>query len=485
MNSTSINRHTQPPVFNLTYLTTLCERFGFYVLSFLVVLYAKSVYGLSDTAAFALFSVFTALAFLTPALGGYLADNFIGIRRCIIWGLFLEGTGLVLAAIPNRTVFLAALALIILGVGLFKTAPTNLLARSYEENDPRIDSGFTIYYMAINIGSLISSIVAGVIQKYFGWHVAFLIGGLGIYLGLVLYWLMRKSAVGLDTPPGNSSINSIKAIAIILGVLLSGVFCAFLIDHSELSNTFFSIATLLMLAYFVVEVFKSPREEKLKIIACLYLIIIGFACAVLYFQMFTSLELFIDRSVVHNILGINVPTVIFLSLNPIFVILLGPVLAFVYNYLAAKGKDLSVITKLTVGLLATGLCFFFIVIGSHFLDAAGKISWVWIVGLFFLFTIGDLMNSALGVAMVTRIAPKRMYGVMMGAWFLVGNALAAALSGKFAGIASIPSELTDPFAIVKIYSSAFTKIGVVSVIVAIITFMINPFIKKIVEKSQK
>jgi POT family proton-dependent oligopeptide transporter len=473
----------QPKVFHLAYFSTICERFGFYVLSYLLVLYAKSVYAFTDTQAFTLFGVFTALAFLSPAIGGYVADNLIGIRRCIIWGLFIEGTGLVLSAIPGRIIFLFSLALVIIGVGLFKTAPTNLLARSYDEKDPRIDSGFTLYYMAINLGSIFSSIVAGVLQQYFGWHLAFLVAGLGLYVGLIFYSFLRKSALDLDTSPGYQRLAIQKKLGLIGGIAVSGIACVFLLQHATLANVFFGVATVITFIYFGLEMMKSSREDKMKIIVCLYLIFIGFAFSVLYFQAFTSIELFIDRSVVRNIFGVNIPTVIFLALNPIFVILLGPMLAGMYSKLARAKRDLSVVTKLTLGLLIGSASFFCITLAASFANVNAQISWVWIVALFFFYTIGDLMNSALGVAMVTHIAPKRMYGVMMGAWFLIGNALAAAVAGMFAGLANIPDGMTDTHMILNIYTSAFTKIGAAGVLVGILAFMVNPYIKKILPKD--
>lgn len=480
--TTNINTK-QPKVFSLAYFTTICERFGFYLLSFLLVLYIKSQYHIPDSEAFALFGVFTGLAFLTPAIGGYLADNVFGIRRCIIGGLFLEGTGLFMLAIPMKTIFPIALSLIIVGVGLFKTAPTDLLAHSYEKDDPRIDAGFTLYYMAINIGSFFSSIVAGVVQKYFGWNVAFVVGGIGIYLGLLFYFILRKSAVDPDSAVGKTKLSFTKWIGFVVGSVLSITASIFLVARVNFADMFFIIATIAVGIYFLYEIIKSPKDEKFKIIACLYLIVIGMMASILYFQAFTSIELFIDRSVVRNILGFNIPTVVFLSLNPIFIVLLGPIFAWIYYALNKRNKDLSVITKLTLGLLLQAVCFFCLSIGKYFANADGQISSFFIVLMYFVYTAGELLNSALGVAMVTHIAPKRLYGVMMGAWFFIGNSLAASLSGLFAGIANVPDTVKDSHVILNIYSHAFYDIGMIGVVAALIAFMINPFIKKIIKSS--
>ncbi len=473
----------QPPVFRLAYFTTICERIGFYVISYLIVMYLRQKFNLSDTQSFMIFGVFTALVYLTPALGGYLGDNVIGIRRSIVLGLFFEGTGLVLLVIPSFVAFTFALAFIIVGAGFFKTSPTDLLAQSYHENDPRIDTGFTYYYMAINIGTVIAGIVASFVQKYYGWNMAFLTGGLLLYLGLFFYFLLRKTAVDVDTKAGSRPIPYKIIAALFIGIVISIFVFMFLLKHTNIANLFFIVSTLITLGYFSYEIIKSPKEEKWHITACLYLILVGFAFSVLYFQLFTSIELFVQRAVVRTYFGFQIPTVMYLALESIFVILLGPVLVALYNHLNKKNKDLDVFTKLTLGLLITSISFLLLVIGAHYPNSQFQISSLWVIAMLFIFTIGDLMNSALGVAMVTHLSPKRMYGVMMGTWFLVGNALAASLSGGFASLANISNlELKHAGIILHIYTLAFTKIGIAGIIVSIIAFLINPFIRRTIHK---
>jgi proton-dependent oligopeptide transporter, POT family len=468
----------QPPVFKLSFYTAMCERFGFYVLSFLLVLYAKGEFNLSDAQAFTMFGTFTALSYLTTAIGGYLADNIFGIRRCIITGLFLEGLGLTLLAIPSHFIFIIALAFIIIGVGLFKTGPTHLMARSYEDKDPRIDSGFTLYYMAINIGSFISSLLTGIVQRYYGWHMAFLMGGIAVLIGLIFYFIFRKTAQEPDSDVGKKKLPIKKWLYVILGLVVAGTISAFLMAKTNLAAGFLTFATVLLFIYFIYEIVKSPKSERLKIVACLSLILMGLVFFVLYYQAFTSMVLFINRSVVRQIMGFEIPTVAYFALNPFWVVVLGPILAMVYNSLGKKGKDLAITTKFPLGLFITSLCFFTLVASTYFVNANAQTSSLWVILAYFFYTLGEMLVSALGVAMVTHIAPKRMYGVMMGTWF-VSTSLAAALSGVFAGIANIPETLHDPFAILQIYSNAFLKIGVASLICTAIAFAAGPYIKRI------
>lgn len=474
----------QPSVFYLAFFSGMFERFGFYVLSFLLVLYLKSFYGFTDIESFALFGVFNGLVYLTPAIGGYIADNVFGIRRCVVIGLAIEGAGMLLLAITSEVALWLGLALIVVGVGLFKTAPTDLLARAYKKNDPRIDSGFTLYYMSINIGSLCSAVSAGVIQQYYGWSVAFLISGVAIYVGLLCFFLLKRTARKVDAKPGYKTPSMKLWVFMILGLIVGLFLCDILVSHVVIANIFFGAATCLLFVYFFFEIIKSKAEEKLRIIACLLLIIMGFVFFVLYFQLYTSMTLFIKRNVIHDILGVNVPTVAFLGLNPFWILVLSPILAALYNFLNKKGKDLAVTTKFPLGILMISLCFLFLRLSTLFANANAQVSGMWLVVALFLYSLGELLIAALGVAMVTHIAPKRMYGVMMGAWFL-GCALSASVSGIFAGLSNIPETLTDPVAILHIYGRAFFEIGMIGMVATIIAFLVAPYIKKMAQLDKE
>jgi POT family proton-dependent oligopeptide transporter len=480
---TKKNHLKQPSVFYLAFLTSIFERFGFYILTFLLVLYAKSLYGFTDIQAFILFGAFNALVYLMPAIGGYVADNIFGIRRSLVYGLFLEGTGLICLAMPGEIFFWFGLALVIIGVGFFKTAPTNLLGRSYKEQDPRIDSGFTLYYMSINLGGFFSPFVAGIMQKYYGWHVAFLIAGLVVYLGLLFYCFMRHTANNVDSKPGQERLLAKTRLKIISAIVIGLAVCSFLMYHPILADIFFAIITILLLCYFLYEIFNSEKQDKFKIIACVLLILIGLAFQILYFEQFTSVILFIKRSLIHNIMGFDIPPVMFLTLNTFWILALSPILSTIYKYLGKHGKDLAVTTKFPLGLLIISLSFLSLKLSTLFANPNSQVSPIWIVLFFILYSLGELLVAALGVAMVARIAPKRMYGVMMGSWFLLALALGSSISSLLAGLSSVPKTLHDPYIILNIYGTAFLKIGLLGLGFTIIAFIAAPYIKRMAKLS--
>lgn len=470
----------QPPVFKLALLTSLCERFGYYVITFLLVLYAKGEYKLSDSKAFTLFGIFTALAYLMTTAGGYLADNVFGIRRCIIVGLVLEGFGLILLAIPSPILFPLALAFVIMGVGLYKTAPTHLMGRSYEKHDSRIDRGFTLYYMGMNVGLLLAALVTSLAHRYLGWHIAFLIGGVAVFVGLLFYYRLRKSAKSADSDVGRKSLSIRKWVFVLAGIFGSILMVSWVVTHTTLANVLLIASTVFVLFYFFYEMAKSPRDEKLKIVACVMLIFMGFIFFVFFQQAYTSIILFINRCVARRVFGVVISTEAFFALAPFWVIVLCPVMTWVYYAINQRtGKDLSMTIKFPVGLLMISLCFLTLALGAFFHNLFFQVNLFWIVLAFFFCTLGELLVSALGVAMVTHIAPKRLYGLMMGAWYLMGMALSAALSGQLAKLTSVSDYIFDPNVIVHIYARAFLEMGYIGLLCTVICFALGQYIKKV------
>jgi len=470
----------QPKVFYLSFIMAMFERFGFYIPTFVLVIYMKNSFNLSDTMAFTVFGVFNALVFITPAIGGYLADNVFGIRRSIVLGLLLEGAGLMLLSSAHQLIFILGMALIPIGEGLFKTGPTNLLARSYEKDDPRIDSGFTLFYMAMNVGSFFSPIVAGFIQLYFGWHLAFLVAGIALYVALILYYILKGSAKKLDAKAGYQKISNKTFWLTILGIVVALVFFSVFIYYVLVAYIFFFAVAIGMVIYFSYEIIRSKKEDKLKIIACLSLILMGLVFFILYFQYYTSINLFINRSMDQHLFGIKVPSLVFLSLNGFWIVVLSPMVASVYTWLGKHGKDPAVTTKFPLGILITSFCFLSLALGTHFANSAHQVSSWWLILAIALYSLGELLTSALGVAMVTHIAPKRMYGVMMGTWFLVAMGLSSSVASLFAGLANVPKTLlSNPAAVLQIYNTAFIKIGVGGIIAALVAFIVSPYIKRI------
>ena len=469
----------QPKVFNLAFSTATCERFGFYLLSWVLVLYIKYAYNLPDIIAYTVFGIFTGLCFLTPAIGGYLADNVFGIRRSMILGLALEGLGLSLLALGENSILPYALALIVVGVGFYKTTATHLLGRGYTKNDPRIDSGFTYFYMAINIGSVAAAASVGFIQIYLGWDIAFLIAGCSLFLGLLFYFIFKQYAKPLDSDVGKKKISLEIWVCIIIGIIITIFGAAFLLGHFRLTQYISYACGILLLAYFGCQTVKSSKIDGLKILACIMLMLIMIVFQIFYLQAYTSMELFIKRCVVRNIMGFNVPVTTLLAFNPFWILVIAPVLAHLYKTIHRKrGKNITITTKFLTGLFLISLCFLILKFSTFFPNANYKVSPYWIVIALFIYSIAELLIFALGVAMVTKISPKRYYGVMMGASFFAMS-MGAILSSNLAALTDIPPTLHIASKILSIYGNAYFKMGLCGLGATVVAFFVAKYIRKI------
>ena len=484
-----MEKHTlkQPKVFYFSVATSIFERHSYYVLGIILTLFAKSVYGYSDKDAFLLFGLFTALGYVTPIIGGYISDNLIGIKRCMGFGLVLDFLGFLFLAIPNEIPysFQISLALIIVGSGLFKTCPTNLLARGYEENDPRIDGGFTLYYMGMNVGGFLASFT-GSSYTIFGWHLPFLLATVGLFFGIVWFFYFRHQADECEVAKGHEHFHMTKwFIMTVLSILLV-IIISFLLIFISLGNLLFYATCIAVVAYFIYEFIISSKNEKNGILVCWILMLFALVGSLLYFQGFTSMELYMERCVNRNISGFVIPTVWFTSLNPVWIFILSPFLAILYKSLGEKNKDLTIPNKFALGVFLIAIGFFVLCISIVTAVPGEKSNLFWLILVYFFYSAGELLSSALGFAMVAHIAPKRLYGTMTGAWFLITNALAANLSGSLANLTSISKSIEHNMtAVMNIYNIGFFKMGAFAVIVAIIGFVVAPWLNRIAGLKNK
>ncbi len=483
MNKELKNSLKQPKSFFLLCFAEMWERFGFYILAYLMVLYTQQVFNFSDAQAFLQFGVFSGLVVITPSIGGYIGDHFFGVKRSLILGLVLLAVGYGLLAVPGIKFFYLALGFLIVGNGFFKISPANLLARSYKRDDPRIDSGFTLFYMSINIGSFLATISAGILSQIFGWHVAFGGASVGLLIGLIGFLKYQHVIKNIGVPAGLEKLSLLRYLKIFLGAALAIYISMLLMEHANLTTYIFMTAAGLVACYYVFELIKSHAEDRQRILICLSLMLMGMVFFTLYYQAYMSINLFINRDVDRNLWGVLIPTPIFQSLNPFWILVLSPLLARFYNKAGAKGKDLNITTKFCLGILIIALGFFCLSLAAFLNKNSGMVSFGWIVLSYFLYSMGELLISALGMAMVTKIAPVRMFGVMMGSWYF-SSAMGAALASHLADLAKIPEGIKDPVEMLKIYGHAFYVLGWIGLVCALVSFALSPLIRQWIRQRQ-
>ena len=321
----------QPKALYFLFLIELWERFGFYIMRGLLVLYLTQFFLLSDHQSFMLFGTFTALLWFTPMLGGYVADRILGYRRTMIIGAFGFIIGYGLLVIPSMTAMYWGLSFILLGNGFFKPNVASLMGSLYQgSDDPRRQGGFTIYYMGINIGSLLAGLSSGLIVLYWGWHAAFATASAGLIIGLILFVSGQEllGQRGKATPEHylHRRLGSlVRYTHLVYGAAVAIVIIGYFLLHNVvLADWTIAILGAAFIAVFIASALRRPAVERNRLLACLCLILFSVVFWVLYQQAPMTVNLFTERNVDRHWLGWDFPTVAYQSLNPFFIIVLTP-----------------------------------------------------------------------------------------------------------------------------------------------------------------
>jgi len=478
--------------FSTVFLIEMWERFGFYGMQALIVYYMVQRLGFPDTQANLTWSAATALIYVAPAIGGWVGDKVLGTRRTMLTGAVILGIGYALMAMPTENVWalFGALSVIVVGNGLFKPNAGNLVRKIYEGDDSKIDSAFTIYYMAVNLGSMVSMLLTPKIKDYvnatygnnFGWHAAFGACAIGLLIGLSNYALMHKAMQHIGSEPDERPAN-IRYLFLVLGAaVLLAVGAAVVLNYEEVARIFVYAAGGVLLGIFIYLIIKSHRSERAGLIAALVLVAQTIFFFIFYQQMSTSLALFALRNVDWNqtLFGAHLFTWSpgqYQALNPIWIFLLSPVLAWIYTSAGKSGKDLSIAAKFVMGFAVVTLGFFIYGVAGKFAIDGKTSSWVMIWGYGF-YSLGELLVSGLGLAMIARYVPARMGGFMMGAYF-VAVGISMYLGGMVANIASVPGGITDPLKTLPIYTALFNKLGYAAILCTLIALAVLPLMKKL------
>ena len=447
---------TQKSSFITVFMIEMWERFGYYGMQALIVYYMVQRLGFDDTRANLVWSAAAALIYVAPAIGGWVGDKVLGTRRTMLLGAIVLGVGYGLMTVPTESTWalFGALGVIVVGNGLFKPNAGNLVRKIYEGDDSRIDSAFTIYYMAVNIGSTISMLLTPWLKDYvnakyghnLGWHVAFAACCIGLALGLVNYYFMRKAMSRIGSEPDERPLNVTHLLAVLFVGALCVVGSAIVLQYETVALVFVYTAGIVLLGIFIYLITRSMPVERAGLIAALVLVVQTIFFFVFYQQMSTSLALFALRNVDWNqtLFGMHLFTwapAQYQALNPIWIMLLSPVLAWMYTRAGRTGNDLSIAAKFALGFGMVAIGFFIYGAAGHFAVDGKTSSWVMIWGYAFS-SIGELLVSGLGLAMIARYVPARMGGFMMGAYF-VASGIAQYVGGVVANFASVPSKVGE------------------------------------------
>lgn len=473
----NLNRH--PPALPYLFLTEMWERYGFYVVQGLLVLYLTNHFGYSDDTSYTILGAFTALAYISPIVGGYVADKFLGFKNCALWGGAFLITGYAILAMPFANALLyPGLATIVIGTGLFKPNISSLLGSQYEKQDPRIDSGFTIFYIGINLGAFLSGITTGYIHDHFGWWASFAVASAGLVFGMLTFLYALRFVT--DPQPHMAQQKSKYLFFIYCLLAIAGI--SFLFTMHKLTDWLLPALGIILLLYLGHISLKQKHEARSKLLLLNALIVSSVIYWMIYLQMFFAGNLFVDRLVNKTVFGITLANTVFWASEAVFIILLGPIFAWAWQKLSYTHYNPSYITKFTIGIFFAGLGMLVLGLSTYLPDSQGLVNPGFIFLSYFLITIGELFLSPIGLSAVTMLSPPNLTGMMMGIWF-VAIGFGGVFAGMIAKAASVPDTVDLTIDMLSIYRHAFLNFAYLAFFVTIVLIFISLIVRKIIRAT--
>ncbi|MGM0375308.1 MAG: peptide MFS transporter [Bacteroidota bacterium] len=424
------------------FFTEMWERFSYYGMRALLILYMTRQILYGDTQAYGIYAAYAALVYATPFLGGVIADQILGYRKSIIFGAVLMAIGHFLMAIESDVFFFGALAFIIIGNGFFKPNISSMVGGLYEQGDKRRDGGFTIFYMGINLGAFFSPLACGLLGELLGWHYGFGLAGIGMVAGLIVFLKgQRNISAENGAPPHPETLKKPifagfnKEKLVYAGTVLIIPLLALLIYNYHLMDYVLTPFVIVVFAGLLIMSFKFPKVERQRIWVILILAFFSITFWALFEQAGSSITLFTENNVNREILGMTIPTSVFQAVNPLFIIIFAPIFASLWIALARRNKEPNTTIKFSLGIIQLGIGFGIFVLGAGFAGDSGLVPVIFLLFGYLLHTTGELCISPVGLSMVSRLAPARLVAMVMGAWFL-SFAMAQHLGGAIAQLTS-------------------------------------------------
>ena len=560
----------------ILFFTEMWERFSYYGMRGLLILYLTQHFLFSDERSSVMYGAYTALVYVMTIIGGTLADRYLGQRKAVTFGAILlclghfgmafegsgsseyvvtgderieildegrgsnrqlfveedgalkrlvftstgdiqilesddradEPTAAVARTIPAANyeteivrqglytnILYLSLALIIAGVGYLKANISTIVGALYKFEDPRRDSGFTLFYMGINLGSFLSSITCGILGIVYGWAWGFGLAGIGMAAGLAVFLWGQKYLDGAAEPPSEAKLKesflgpiNVEWACYLVALLIIGVSMMLVANAELIPDWFVGTLGIVIFIGLVIYAFTNLHDtERSRMFAAIYFVLAQIPFWALFEQAGSSLNLFTDRLVDKEIFGVEVPAPVFQSLNAGFIFIFAPLVAWLWIFLNKRGWEPSTPIKFGLGVIAVGLGFLALVGGMTASGATGLTAVYFIFLIYWVHTMGELMVSPVGLSAVTKMAPARVVGMTMGAWFLysgLSNYLAGVIA-RGTGAETIGGQITNVAEAKANYASVYTQVSYVAIGIGIVMLAISPIIKSWMKVGDK
>ncbi len=488
-----------PKPLSSLFFTEMWERFSFYgirplLILFMVAAVNENGLGIDTVTASAIVGIFGGAIYIAALPGGWIADNWLGQERSVWYGSLIIALGhlsIAMSAWLSVHFFYLGLIFIVIGSGLFKTCISVIVGMLYKEGDHRRDSGFSIFYMGINLGAFLAPIIGGILLDSYGWHAGFAVGGIGMLIALIIFRLkampeMQRfaDAEGIDRSWGSPAIISsatkfwVFSAIVLIAILFFGISFGWIpFSATTVVNYTTVIIAVTVIAYFLGLFFfaKLDKKERFQLIICLILFIASAFFWSAFEQQPTSMNLFVDQYTDREIFGFTIPTTWFQSVNSIFIIIFAPIFAMIWPWMNRHNLEPSSMTKFAFGLFFAAVAFGCLYLASQLVvgESNSLASPSWMVACMLFLTFGELCLSPVGLSIMTQIAPKMIRGQIMGLWFAsiaLGNLVASRVGGNVQAetIGDLPG--------------IFMTIIIMLVIVGAVLLLVNIPIKRFVKR---
>jgi len=473
-----------PPQLWYLFLSEMWERFAFYGMRGMLTIFMVEQLKYTERDANLKYGAIQAFIYTMAFVGGFFADKLLGFRKSIFWGGLLMVIGSFTLAFSPQHLYYIGICFTIVGTGFFKPNISTMVGNLYKKGDERRDAGFGLFYSGINIGALGGGYLCINVANHYSWNAAFSLAGIGMLIGMGIFIFTRRTLgpIGIspiaDKKPAKQVL--MTDIMVYVGSLLTIPFILLLVSNTGYTDLFMYIVGPLAILYIVYEMFKFTRQEREKLIAALIFIVFSVFFWAFFEQAGGSLSLFARYNMTHKVLGFNMdPNEINNSANSVFVILFSPLFGLLWLWLNKKKIEPNTIIKFGLGFLFVSLAFYVFYATRFFANMQTGMTSLDIFTLAYLvITIGELCLSPIGLSLMTKLAPQKLHGMMMGMWFLA-SAYGQYVAGIFGADMSVTKQgatLTDKL---MAYTEGYKQLHIYAFIAGILLIILSPLIKKL------
>lgn len=469
------------------FFTEMWERFSFYGMRGMLTVFMVQKLLFTEKDANLKYGAIQAFVYAFTFIGGLFADKILGFKKSLFWGGILMIIGSMILAFSPEHLFFFGISFTVIGTGFFKPNISTMVGALYKDGDTRRDAGFGLFYTGINLGAFLGGILCVWVGKFYSWNIAFSLAGIVMTIGLLTFLFTQK----LMGPIGNSPLlalpkskRQMREILVYVGSLLCIPLILIMVQNTQYTDLFMYIIGPLTLVYLFFEMRNYSAAENKKLIAALVFILFSIVFWAFFEQSGGSLSLFALYNLNDTLLGVGGidPNVINNSANSVFVIIFSTLLGLLWMWMAKKKIEPNTLIKFGLGFLFLALAFYVFYATKFFASADGKTSLDIFTLAYLIITFGELCLSPIGLSIMTKLAPKKLWGVMMGMWFLASayGQYVAGILGAGMSTENVSKDATNMQKL-ESYTAGYYQLAIYALVCGVLLIAISPLVRKLMQ----